>query len=178
VRILQIQKHLFFYSILSLCTFLWVQSCKKTQPTPASQPQVNRGLDSIEEIPKQELPISTITGPKEFSDWPHYPVLDTAIKNLKNGDPSFFKQPIEDLNQLFLDIKKSVPKPLKTNSILVRVKVTETLARKLHELYSVENTDVTEIEQTKANLIESHANLIFQINKTREKEAQRIVKPI
>ena len=178
MRILQIQKHLFFCSILSLCTVLWVQSCKKKQSNPASQPQVNRILDSIEEVPKQEPPISTVTGPKEFLDWAHYPLLDNAIKNLKNGDPSFFKQPIEDLNQLFLDIKKSVPKSLKTNSILVRVKVTETLARKLHELYSVENTDVTETEQTKANLIESHANLIFQINKTREKEAQRIIKPI
>ena len=91
--------------------------------------------------------------PKEFSDWPNYPLLDTAITNLENGDPIFFKQPIEDINQLFLDIKKSVPKSLKTNSILARVKVTETLARKLHELYSVEDTDLKEAEQTK---VQSH----------------------
>ena len=61
---------------------------------------------------------------------------------------------------------------------MARVKVTETLARKLHELYSVVDTDLKEAEQTKSNLIKSHTNLIFQINKTREKEAQRITKPI
>ena len=60
---------------------------------------------------------------------------------------------------------------------MARVKVTETLARKLNELYSVEETDFVETEQTISNLIESHKNLIFQINKTREKEAQRIAKP-
>ncbi len=132
-----------------------------------------------EEAPEPEdTPVSNSSVPKEFSDWPNYPLLDTAITNLENGDPIFFKQPIEDINQLFLDIKKSVPKSLKTNSILARVKVTETLARKLHELYSVEDTDLKEAEQTKSNLIKSHTNLIFQINKTREKEAQRITKPI
>jgi len=177
VSILQIRKQLFFYSILSLCAVLWVQSCKKKQAKPFSQTQVNRALDSIKEVPKQEILISSITAPKEFTDWNHYPILDAAIKNLENGDPSFFKQPNEDLNQLFLNIKKSVPNPLKINSILARVKVTETLARKLNELYSVEETDFVETEQTISNLIESHKNLIFQINKTREKEAQRIAKP-
>ena len=61
---------------------------------------------------------------------------------------------------------------------MVRVKVTETLTHKLNELYSVEVTDLKELNQTKADLIESHYNLIFQINKIREKEAQRIIKPI
>ena len=178
MNILQIRKQLIFYSILSLCTVLCIQSCKKKQAKPFSQPQVNRAPDSIKEVPKQEISISTISVLKEFTDWNHYPILDAAIKNLENGDATFFKQPIEDLNQLFLDIKKSVPKPLKTNSILARVKVTETLARKLNELYSVEDTDFIETEQTISNLIESHTNLIFQINKTREKEAQQIIKPI
>ena len=61
---------------------------------------------------------------------------------------------------------------------MARVKVTETLSRKLHELYNVENTDLNELDQTKIDLIESHNNLIFQINKTHEKEAQQILKPI
>ena len=100
---------------------------------------------------------------KEFSEWNNYPTLDTAIKNLENGDSTFFKTPIEDINQLFLDIKKSIPTSLKTNGILARVKVTETLSRKLHELYNVENTDLNELDQTKIDLIESHNNLIFQI---------------
>ena len=157
---------------------LWVQACKETPAKSPTIPQVNKLPVAIEKAPKPKIPIPNSSVPKEFSDWPNYPLLDTAIKNLENGDATFFKQPIEDVNQLFLDIKKSVPKPLNTNSILARVKVTETLARKLHELYSLEDTDLKEAEQTKSNLIESHTNLIFQINKTREKEAQRITKPI
>ena len=176
--ILQFKKNRVLYSILSLCALLLVQGCKETPVKPLALPQVNRVPIPTEKIPEPEIPVSNSSVPKEFSDWPNYPLLDTAITNLENGDPIFFKQPIEDINQLFLDIKKSVPKSLKTNSILARVKVTETLARKLHELYSVEDTDLKEAEQTKSNLIKSHTNLIFQINKTREKEAQRITKPI
>jgi len=176
--ILQFKKKRVLYSILSLCTLLWVQGCKETPAKPLALPQVNRVPIPTEKIPEPEIPVSNSSVPEEFSDWPNYPLLDTAITNLENGDPIFFKQPIEDINQLFLDIKKSVPNSLKTNSILARVKVTETLARKLHELYSLEDTDLKEAEQTKSNLIKSHTNLIFQINKTREKEAQRITKPI
>ena len=176
--ILQFKKNRVLYSILSFCALLWIQSCKEAPAKSPALPQVNRVLDTLEEAPEQDTPVSNSSVPEEFSDWPNYPLLDTAITNLENGDPTFFKQPIEDINQLFLDIKKSVPKSLKTNSILARVKVTETLARKLHELYNVEDTDLKEAEQTKSNLIKSHTNLIFQINKTREKEAQRITKPI
>ena len=78
---------------------------------------------------------------------------------------------------MFLDIKKSTPESLKINGILARVKVTETLTRKLNELYSVENTDLKELDQTKHDLIESHNNLIFQITKMNEKKAQLVIKP-
>jgi len=177
VAILQSKKNIIFYSSLSLCLLLWSQSCKKTPAKNASQPHLNKPTESTDNVLKEQFPILNSSTSQEFTDWNHYLILDAAIKNLENGDATFFKQPIEDLNQLFLNIKKSVPNPLKINSILARVKVTETLARKLNELYSVEDTDFIETEQTISNLIESHNNLIFQINKTREKEAQRISKP-
>lgn len=175
---LQSKKYTIFYSLLSLNLLLWVQSCKETPSNPPSQPQMNVAPIPSEEVQEQDPPISNNAVRKEFSEWNNYPTLDTAIKILENGDSTFFKTPIEDINQLFLDIKKSIPKSLKTNGILARVKVTETLSRKLHELYNVENTDLNELDQTKIDLIESHNNLIFQINKTREKEAQQILKPI
>lgn len=175
---LQSKKNTILYSLLSLCILLWYQSCKETPTETPSQPQVNKVPVPSEKVPEQESLIINSNVPQEFSEWPNYPILDSAIKNLENGDPSFFETPIEDLNQLFLDIKKSIPTSLKINGILARVKVTETLSRKLHELYSVENTDLKESDQTKIDLIESHNNLIFQINKTREKEAQHIIKPI
>lgn len=176
--ILKIKKNIILYSITVFCTIPWVQSCKKTPAKPASQPQVNRVLDTQEVVKKQDPTTPNVSQQQEFSEWPNYPILDIAIKNLENGNPTFFKQPIEDINRLIIDIKKSVPNSLKINSILVRVKVTETLVHKLNELYSVEVTDLKDLNQTKADLIESHTNLIFQINKIREKEAQRIIKPI
>lgn len=174
---LQSKKNRFLYFIISLFLVLWTHSCKETPSKSPSQP---RGIEAPiieEETPEQESEISNRTAREEFSEWRHYPTLDAAIKNLETGDSAFFETPIEDVNQLFLDIKKSIPTSLKINSILARVKVTETLVRKLHELYSVENTDLKELNQTKTDLIESHNNLIFQLNKMREKEAQRIIKP-
>jgi hypothetical protein len=175
---LQPKKYTIFYSLLSLNLLLWIQSCKETPYTPPSQPQINVAPIPSEEVSEQKPLISNNSVRKEFSEWNSYHTLDTAIKNLENGDSSFFKTPIEDINQLFLGIKKSIPTSLKTNGILARVKVTETLTRKLHELYNVEKTDLKESDQTKIDLIESHNNLIFQINKTREKDAQQILKPI
>ena len=175
---LQPKKYTIFYSLLSLNLLLWIQSCKETPYTPPSQPQINVAPIPSEEVSEQKTLISNNSVRKEFSEWNSYYTLDTAIKNLENGDSSFFKTPIEDINQLFLGIKKSIPTSLKTNGILARVKVTETLTRKLHELYNVEKTDLKESDQTKIDLIESHNNLIFQINKTREKDAQQILKPI
>ena len=175
---LQSKKNTILYSLLSLLLVLWIQGCKETPSKSTSQSRVIEAPIIEEETPEQESEISNRNVRQEFSEWRHYSTLDTAIKNLETGDYTFFKTPIEDVNQLFLDIKKNIPTPLKTNSILARVKVTETLARKLHELYSVENTDLKELNQTKTDLIESHNNLIFQINKMREKEAQRITKPL
>lgn len=174
---LQSKKITILYYLLSLCMFFCTQACKENSSESPNQPQVNKAPITQKETPDQESTISNSSVRQEFSEWNNYPTLDAAIIKLENGDSTFFKTPIEDITQLFLDIKKSIPTPLKANSILARVKVTETLTLKLHELYSFENTDINELNQTKVDLIESHKNLIFQINKMREKEAQRIIKP-
>ena len=89
--ILQFKKNRVLYSILSLCALLWVQGCKETPAKSPALPQVNRVLDTLEEAPEQDTPVSNTSVPKEFSDWPNYPLLDTAITNLENGDPIFFQ---------------------------------------------------------------------------------------
>ena len=95
--ILQIKKNIILYSITVFCTIPWVQSCKKTPAKPASQPQVNRVLDTQEVVKKQDPTTPNVSQQQEFSEWPNYPILDIAIKNLENGNPTFFKQPIEDI---------------------------------------------------------------------------------
>ena len=174
---LQFKKNTILYYLICLCLILWIQTCKENSSEFPTKRQVNEAQINEKETPEQESTMSNSSVRQEFSEWNNYSTLDTAIKNLENGNSSFFKTPIEDIYQLFLDIRKSIPSPLNTNSILARVKVTETLTLKLHELYSVENTDINELDQTKVDLIESHNNLIFQINKMREKQAQRIIKP-
>ena len=106
--ILKIKKNIILYSITVFCTILWVQSCKKTLAKPPSQPQVNRLLDTQEVVKKQDPTTPNVSQQQEFSEWPNYPILDIAIKNLENGNPTFFKQPIEDINRLFIDIKNFI----------------------------------------------------------------------
>lgn len=172
------KKNKILYYLLCLCLILWIHACKENSSESPTKPKGNEAAIIEQETPEQESVISNNSQRQEFSEWNNYHSIDTAIKNLENGDSTFFQMPIEDINQMFLDIKKSIPTLLNTNSILARVKVTETLTYKLHELYSVENTDLNELDQTKIALIESHNNLIFQINKMREKDAQQIIKPI
>jgi hypothetical protein len=178
VTSLQSKKNTILYYLLCLCQLLCIQACKENSSESLTQPQVNENPVAKDKTPEQVISILNSSVRQEFSEWNNYLTIDTAITNLENGDSTFFKMPMEDINQVFLDIKKSIPTPLNTNSILARVKVTETLTFKLHELYSVENTDLNELDQTKIGLIESHNNLIFQINKMREKDAQQIIKPI
>ena len=174
---LQLKINTILYSLVSLCLILLTLGCKETLSKSDSPQQINNLPVYNDSTPDHNSQSLNNTLQNEFSEWPNYLTLNTAIKNLENGNHTFFESPIEDLNQLFLDIKKSTPESLKINGILARVKVTETLTRKLNELYSVENTDLKELDQTKHDLIESHNNLIFQITKMNEKKAQLVIKP-
>jgi hypothetical protein len=70
------------------------------------------------------------------------------------------------------------PRITKMIPILTRFSVIETLTHKLRESYMLDHLDSKEFTQTKTELIQAQTNLIFQINRTLEKKAQQITKPI
>ena len=77
--ILKIKKNIILYSITVFCTILWVQSCKKIPAKPASQPQVNRVLDTQKVVKKQDSTTPNVSQQQEFSEWPNYPILDLSL---------------------------------------------------------------------------------------------------
>jgi hypothetical protein len=132
---------------------------------------------SLEEVLENNATFSNYSIPPEFSDWPKYHNLYIDIKNLENNAFNLLDKPIEDLDQLFLELKKTIPNLLNETSILSRLKVIETLTYKLRESYSFGLTDSKEFTLTKTELLQAQTNLIFQINKTFEKKKQQITKP-
>lgn len=166
-------RNIYFYSVLSFSVLLCCQSCKDTPSKPFSPQPVTEPPISVQKIPEQQ----THSIPSELAKWTTYHSLYTNIKNLENNILDLLNLPTEDLNQLFIDLKKSIPNALNETSILTRLTVLETLTHKLRESYSLELLDTKEFNDTKAKLIQAQTNLIFQINKTLEKKAQQITKP-
>jgi hypothetical protein len=173
----QIKKNISFYSILSISVLLGFQSCNQT-PQKGDKPQAPvKSSMPLEEVTENNAAFSNYSIPPEFSDWPKYHNLYIYIKNLENNAFSLLNKQIEDLNQLFLEIKKTIPNLLNETSILSRLKVIETLTYKLKESYSLGLMNSKEFTLTKVELLQAQKNLIFQINKTFEKKKQLITKP-
>ena len=174
----QIKKYISLYSIVSISVLLGLQSCNKTPNSSDKSQSLVQTPISSGEPEKNKVAILNYSIPPEFSDWPKYHNLYTDIKNLENNALNLFSIPAEDLNQLFLDIKTTIPDILNETSILTRLNVIETLTHKLRESYSLDLLDSKEFAQTKSELLQAQLNLIYQINKTFEKKAQLITKPI
>tara|TARA_B110000967_G_scaffold166246_1_gene174221 strand:+ start:325 stop:885 length:561 start_codon:yes stop_codon:yes gene_type:complete len=173
----QLNKNLFIYSFITFIALLWFQSCNET-PTKSSTPQPTQTLISLEEAIEEKATITNYAIPPEFSKWDTYHPLYIDIKNLENDALDLFSISTENLDQLFLDIRKSIPNNLNETSILTRFSVIETLTHKLRESYMLDHLDSKKFTQTKTELIQAQTNLIFQINRTLEKKAQQITKPI
>ena len=174
----QIKKKISFYLIICTCVLFWFQSCNEAPAkSPIPQP-LTQTLISLEETIEKKAAISNYAIPPEISEWVTYHPLYIDIKNLETDALDLFNIPTEDLDPLFLDIKKSIPNVLNETSILTRLSVIETLTHKLRESYTLGLLDSKEFTQTKAELIQAQTNLIYQINKTLEKKAQQITKPI
>jgi len=165
-------RNIYFYSVLSFSVLLY-QSCKETPSKPFSSQTVTEPAISVQKTPEQQ----NHAIPSELAKWSTYHSLYKNIKNLETDILDLLNTPTEDLNQLFVDLKKSIPNALNETSILTRLTVLETLTHKLRESYSLELLDTKEFNETKIELIQAQTNLIFQINKTLEKKAQQITKP-
>ncbi|NND52171.1 MAG: hypothetical protein HKN54_07185 [Flavobacteriaceae bacterium] len=90
---------------------------------------------------------------------------------------SFFKDDKTILQSYITDLKNEIPEKLNENSIVVRLVALETSIYKLEGIAIVPDAKKEELLQSIKDVLVSHVNLIFQINKKLEKDAQNIVKP-
>lgn len=172
----------FKISCVLLVTFSLI-SCNNDQKNEAASVDEIVQIDStiitakdISQINFTEYAFSDITQNKT-SNWQKFNELSDKIELLKTGDLSFFKDDKAILEGFISDLKSEVPESLNTSAILVRLTVIETVFLKLEGLASLSTAKKEDVISAITDVLVSHSNLIFQINKKFEKESQKIEKP-
>lgn len=159
-----------------------IWSCKSDVDTETTSTQMTQAesykltAKDIETIQYTEYVMSD-AAERATKDWAKFQELSLQIELLKKADLSFFKDDKAILQGFINDLKNTIPNNLNQSSIFVRVVALETVIYKLEgtaNLHDVKKEDL--LSSIEATLI-AHTNLIFQINKTLEKEAQKIKKP-
>ena len=110
-------------------------------------------------------------------DWLKFKELNSQIELLKTADLSFFADDITLLEGFLTDLEAEIPEILNETSILVRVSALKTAIYKFEGSVSLQKESKEAVLQSILDLLVAHANLIFQINKKLEKDAQQIQKP-
>jgi hypothetical protein len=170
--------NLIIYTAFSLCSFILTQSCKekiKNISNSTSELKLQPSIENSE--PKKVFNLNISTKPS-LSGWTALSDLKTIMAEISDGNYTILEGPEKNLISLFSSLEKEIPETLNINDILVRFKVLETLARKLRFDFNTDQKIKYEFERTKLELFRAYSNLFFQINKTLEKNAQQIFKPI
>lgn len=114
---------------------------------------------------------------KILIDWQRFQELNLQLGYLKQGDLSFFKNQQEEVKTLFDSLKVKVPEPINIKPIISRITVLETKSLKLHTNLTLSNIEkATKLASIKEVLV-AHSNLILQINKKIEYDANVYERP-
>lgn len=132
--------------------------------------------NDIEQLKYTEFALSDLAE-DATTDWLKFQELQSQIEILKKGDLSFFRDDKAILVSLLTDLKNEIPETVNVPSVAVRLSVLETVMFKLEGLATLERVKKEDLLQTINDVLIAHSNLIFQINKKFEKEAQNINKP-
>ncbi|NNL33165.1 MAG: hypothetical protein HKO80_08165 [Flavobacteriaceae bacterium] len=111
-------------------------------------------------------------------DWQKFQELNLQIELLKKANLSFFKDDKAILLSFINDLKNEIPESLDRPSIVVRMIALETVLYKLEGTANLNDVKKEELLESIKAVLVAHTNLIFQINKTLEKEAQKIKRPL
>lgn len=130
----------------------------------------------IDKIKYTEYVLSDLAVQKT-KDWLTFQKLQDHIEVLKKGDISFFKDDKTIIQGFITDLKNEIPDSLDDPSIVVRLKVLETMMYKLDETSNIRSLSKQSILNNIKEVLIAHNNLILQINKKVEKDSQKIVKP-
>lgn len=157
-------------------------SCKKTLTEPETvvetvqTPEYKLTVKDIESIKYTDYALSN-EAESAVRDWVKFHELTTQIEALKKADLSFFKDDKTILQSYLTDLKNEIPEKLNENSIIVRLVALETSIYKLEGIAIVPEAGKEELLQSIRDVLVSHVNLIFQINKKLEKDGQNIIRP-
>ena len=110
-------------------------------------------------------------------DWLKFGELNNQIELLKTADLSFFADDITLLEGFLNDLESEIPETLGETSILVRLSALKTALYKFEGSASLQRESKEAVMQSILDVLVAHSNLIFQINKKLEKDAQNIEKP-
>ena len=166
-----------------ICVFSAVlMSCKSdVDPEGASQseqPKNNQKVTAgdISDLKYTEYALSDMAL-DATKDWLKFKELNSQIELLKTADLSFFADDITLLEGFLTDLEAEIPEILNETSILVRVSALKTAIYKFEGSASLQKESKEAVLQSILDLLVAHSNLIFQINKKLEKDAQQIQKP-
>ncbi|MDC1108526.1 hypothetical protein OAS56_00685 [Flavobacteriaceae bacterium] len=131
---------------------------------------------------KNSINISTKINPQSLSfeaqnitqKWSSLPELQSIINGLKSENYTAFMETDNYLKEFITELKKTLPKKLNTTSISSRIVVLETNILELESVLSKTQFETKKKVIITNKSIESYYNLIYQINKTIEKELQKI----
>jgi hypothetical protein len=133
--------------------------------------------NDIEQLNYTEFALSDLAE-DATRDWLKFQELQTQIDILKKGDLSFFKDDKAILVSLLTDLKNEMPEAVNDPAVIVRLSVLETVMYKLEGLSTLDRAENDALLLAINGVITAHSNLIFQMNKKFEKEAQNVNKPL
>jgi hypothetical protein len=110
-------------------------------------------------------------------NWLKFQELQEEILILKKGDLSFFKDDKSIVESLITDLKKEIPEELNTPPILARLAVLESTTYKLQGVTQLNNVSKELLLKAIEEVLVANSNVILQMNKKFEKDAQGIAKP-
>lgn len=121
--------------------------------------------------------ILDVEAKKLLIDWQQFQELNIQMDYLKQGDLNFFKNEQKDVKTLFDSLKVKIPEPINVKPIVSRLTVLETKSLKLQTNLNLANMEkATKLSSIKEVLV-AHANLILQINKKIEYDANVYDRP-
>ncbi|NJX15783.1 hypothetical protein [Tamlana crocina] len=106
-----------------------------------------------------------------------YVQLEDLVKNIKQGDLSFFETSEETQKDLFKNLRQTLPDALNTESVLARILVLETKFHQLESLYNLSTTTKDELLKNTKEFLVAFSNLNLQMNKKMEFDNRTIEKP-
>ena len=165
--------------LLSVLIFMSCKSEPKVDET-ATENQEKTYVITAEDIEKLNYTDYILSSDSQQAvlDWQKFQDLQGHIELLKNGDLSFFKVEKEIMAEFISELKAEQPPTVTAPAIRSRMTVLETTLLRLQDLANLDNIKKKDLLESIKELLVANVNLILQINKKFEKEAQQIQLPV